>query len=230
MEEYVARYIYNGIDCFFTWQVSPTVICGRNQVIENEVNLDYCREHDIRVCRRKSGGGCVYSDPGNIMLSFITGEDNIKETFDRYLALFTRALNRMGIPAVRNDHNDVMLNGQKISGNAIWHTQGRTIAHGTLLYDVNMDNITKAITPPRKKLQKNGVQSVRQRITTLKGITDLSLTDIMKGFRNEICDRTITLDRQAVETIKQMESEYPDLRYIDFTASEKSPMRMAVEN
>ena len=73
MEEYVAHHL-NEPDAFFMWQVAPTVICGRNQVVENEVNLDYCREHDIHVVRRKSGGGCVYADMDNVMLSYVTTE------------------------------------------------------------------------------------------------------------------------------------------------------------
>ena len=56
---------------FFTWQTAPTVIFGRNQVLEAEVDTAYCREHGVEMYRRKSGGGCVYSDRGNIMLSYI---------------------------------------------------------------------------------------------------------------------------------------------------------------
>ena len=58
MEEYAARNLDED-ECFFMWQVEPTVIFGRNQLIENEVNLDYCRAHGIQTYRRKSGGGCV---------------------------------------------------------------------------------------------------------------------------------------------------------------------------
>ena len=46
MEEYVARHI-NEEECFFMWQSKPTVIFGRNQLIENEVNLEYCKQHGI---------------------------------------------------------------------------------------------------------------------------------------------------------------------------------------
>ena len=72
MEEFVARRLDES-DAFFMWQVEPTVIFGRNQVVENEVNLDYCREHGIHVVRRKSGGGCVYADMDNVMLSLRDG-------------------------------------------------------------------------------------------------------------------------------------------------------------
>ena len=57
-------------EAFFVWQSEPTVIYGRNQVLENEVNMTYCQEYEVEVVRRKSGGGCVYSDKGNIMISY----------------------------------------------------------------------------------------------------------------------------------------------------------------
>ena len=54
MEEYVAKHV-KADDCFFMWQVEPSVIFGRNQLIENEVNLEFCRKHNIQTYRRKSG-------------------------------------------------------------------------------------------------------------------------------------------------------------------------------
>ena len=60
MEEYIAHNIDED-ECFYMWQVNPTVIFGRNQLMENEVNLDYVRVNGIETYRRKSGGGCVYA-------------------------------------------------------------------------------------------------------------------------------------------------------------------------
>ena len=77
MEEHVARHLNTGDDCFFMWQVDPSVIFGRNQLTEAEVNLDFCREHGIETYRRKSGGGCVYADRFNVMLSYITLGDDV---------------------------------------------------------------------------------------------------------------------------------------------------------
>ena len=84
MEEYVARHVQE--DAFFVWRVVPTVIIGRNQDLESEVNLDYCREHGVRIVRRRSGGGCVYSDKGNIMISYVSAKGDTSYVFDRYLA------------------------------------------------------------------------------------------------------------------------------------------------
>ena len=68
MEEYIARSL-PADDYFFMWQVEPTVIFGRNQLINAEIDIDYCRKNNIQMYRRKSGGGCVYADKSNIMLS-----------------------------------------------------------------------------------------------------------------------------------------------------------------
>ncbi len=214
MEEHVARHVYQGEDCFFMWQVAPTVIFGRNQVIDDEVNIDYCKAHGIQFYRRKSGGGCVYADMGNVMLSYITGEESVGDCFARYMSLLTSALRAIGIPAQRNDHNDIMLQGQKISGNAILHLPDRVIAHGTLLYDTDMDHMTHAITPSQQKLQRNGVKSVRQRITLLKDFTPLTLGEVKAKLRATICSSTLTLGPADLAAIGDIEKEYLDPDFI----------------
>ena len=85
MEEYVARRLNTADDCFFMWQVKPTVIFGRNQLIEAEVNLEFCRKKGIETYRRKSGGGCVYADMSNVMFSYVTRDEQVNLTFNRYI-------------------------------------------------------------------------------------------------------------------------------------------------
>ena len=215
MEEYVAQTLVDDDDCFFMWQVEPTVIFGRHQVIENEVNIDYCKGNGIQFYRRKSGGGCVYADRNNVMLSYITRNDNVEKTFSKYLALVAEALQSiLGISAVATSNNDLLIEGAKVSGNAIYHTDGKIIAHGTLLYDTVMKNMISAITPSREKLQKHGVESVRQRITLLKEHTDMPLEEIKARLIDYVCSDQITLNEEDVEKIKQIEKTYLDPDFI----------------
>ena len=93
MEEYAAR-ILGEEDIFFMWQVDPTVIFGRNQLIASEVNVDYCKEHGIAFYRRRSGGGCVYADQDNIMFSYITRSDEVQTTFSAYTTAVASMLHR----------------------------------------------------------------------------------------------------------------------------------------
>ena len=165
MEEFVAREVED--EAFFVWRVEPTVIYGRNQVLENEVNLEYCRKHKVDVVKRKSGGGCVYSDQGNIMISYVSRRGDVSEVFDRYMTALSEALKKLGVPAEKSGRNDVLVEGRKVSGNAFHQLPDRSIVHGTLLYSTDLEALTEAIRPPVEKLQRHGVESVRQRVMNL---------------------------------------------------------------
>ena len=207
MEEYIARHT-DVAEAFFLWQVGPSVIFGRNQLIENEVNVAYCQEEGIPCYRRKSGGGCVYADEGNVMLSYITRDENVHMTFNRYINLLVLALYRMGIEAVATGRNDILVGGRKVSGNAFYHLPGSSIVHGTLLYDTHITHMTHCLTPPREKLQSKGVESIRQHITLLKEHTTLSLSAVKRHLIDTLCDDEYRLTADDVAVIKTIEDTY----------------------
>ena len=207
MEEYVARYI-DEPDCFFMWQVNPSVIFGRNQVVEAEVNLDFCRKHGIETYRRKSGGGCVYADLSNVMLSYITNEHNVNFTFNRYIMMIVHVLQQLGVDARSTGRNDVMVDDRKVSGNAFYLLPRRSVVHGTLLYDTNMDNMVGSITPADAKLLSKGVQSVHQRVALLKDYITLTLPELKQFIRTSLCDGTIELSQTDVHAIEELEQSY----------------------
>ncbi|MBO4907433.1 MAG: lipoate--protein ligase family protein [Bacteroidaceae bacterium] len=214
MEEFLAYNRNEGEDLFFMWQVEPSVIFGRNQVIENEVNIDYCRQHGIQMYRRKSGGGCVYADMGNLMLSYITRSEQVPFTFHRYMTLIASVLVELGLKATTTENNDVLIEGRKVSGNAFYHIPGHSIVHGTLLFDTNMPHMLNAITPPQVKLSKHGVQSVRQRITLLKEHTSMSLDEFKQFFISRFCNNQMVLTDNDVEEISALEQKYLDSTFI----------------
>lgn len=213
MEEYVARHI-DEKECFFMWQVDPTVIFGRNQVLEAEVNLPYCRSNDIAIFRRKSGGGCVYSDRGNIMLSYIKEGNSVGFIFDSYMRRITFALQKAGIAAQMSGRNDILIDGRKVSGNAFYQLPDRSIVHGTMLFDTNFDHLENAITPSDKKLQSKGVQSVRQRVTNLKEHTSMSVEEFKQYMIDTLCDSERTLTADEVAAIEAIEATYLDEEFI----------------
>ena len=215
MEEFVAREIEG--EAFFVWRVEPTVIFGRNQVLENEVNLEYCREHGVDIVRRKSGGGCVYSDLGNIMVSYISRRGDVSEVFDRYMTALTEALRALGVPAEKSGRNDILVEGRKISGNAFHQLPDRSIVHGTLLSSTDLEALTEAIRPPAEKLQRHGVESVRQRVMNLSEYVALmtesddalkspeALEEYLVGY---FTDGEIVLNENDLEKIKLITDTY----------------------
>ena len=207
MEEHIARHLDED-DCFFMWKVLPSVIFGRNQLIENEVNTAYCRSNNISMYRRKSGGGCVYADMNNVMSSYITKDENVSFTFNKYIQLVVEVLQKMGVDAVASGRNDIMIDGKKVSGNAFYHIPGRSIVHGTMLYDTDMQNMVASITPSDNKLVSKGVKSVRQHIALLKDYTQLTLSEFKDFVRRNLCKRELKLTAEDIKNIEEIEKEY----------------------
>ena len=208
MEEYVARHL-DEPEGFFMWQVAPSVIFGRNQVVENEVNVDYCRQHGISMYRRKSGGGCVYADMDNLMLSYISEGENVNLAFYKFVNMVLLVLKKLGIDATSTSYNDVMIGDHKVCGTACYHVSGKSIVHSTMLYDTNMQHMTNAITPSKEKLQKRGIESVRQRITLLKDYTTLEGVEALKAMiRETLCVGERMLTEKEIAEIEELEQNY----------------------
>jgi lipoic acid synthetase/lipoate-protein ligase A len=169
----------------FTWVVDPTVIYGRHQLREQEVNEAYCAAHGVRVVQRQSGGGCVYADRGNLMVSFVYPSTHSQEVFDEFLTLLSGALREMGYEAVTTAHNDILVADRKVAGTACYTTPTGTVVHASMLYDVHLEALEQAITPSEAKLAKHAVSSVRQRVRNLREIRDLGDIESFRALLEE---------------------------------------------
>lgn len=210
MEEFVAREIED--EAFFVWRVKPTVIIGRNQDIEAEVNMDYCMSNGVEVVRRKSGGGCVYSDMGNIMISYVSRRGDVSEIFEKYLDALVACLRAVGLDARKSGRNDVMVGDRKVSGNAFHMLPDRSIVHGTLLYSTDFDALETAILPPVEKLERHGVASVRQRVANLSELMDRLVIGTIETLEDYLIkhftDGTICLTECQMSEIEEMSKQY----------------------
>ena len=213
MEEYVAKHIDED-ELFFMWQVPPTVIFGRNQLINNEVNVEYCQSCGIEMYRRKSGGGCVYADFDNIMFSYISKSVDVTSTFSKYTNRVAEMLRTLNLDASATSRNDVYVGGKKVSGNAFYHIPGRSIVHGTMLFNTNLENMTRAITPSIAKLEAKGVSSVRNHITVLNDHLSMSIEQFKQYAKSFLCDGKIILNSADVDCIKEIEAVYYSKEWI----------------
>ena len=153
---------------FYLWQNRPSVIIGLNQSAYAEVNLPYLREKGIVLARRVTGGGAVYHDLQNLNYT-ITGRIRDLETdYPAYVDTMARALRQLGVPAEVSGRNDILVEGRKCSGYAKRVSKDRLMIHGTLMYDVDIDTLTRVLDTPGSKLSAAGVSSVRSRVANLK--------------------------------------------------------------
>jgi lipoyltransferase/lipoate-protein ligase len=213
MEEFVAKSVEE--EAFFVWRVAPTVIIGRNQVLEAEVNLDYCRRHGVKVVRRKSGGGCVYADRDNIMISYVSKRGEVAEIFERYLSGLTSCLCSLGLKAEKSGRNDILVEGRKVSGNAFHQLPDRSIVHGTLLFNSDFDALEQAIRPPVEKLVRHGIKSVRQRVANLSSMLpeDWSVERLKSYLTEYYCDSQVMLAQEDIDNICEIEKQYEPHNY-----------------
>ena len=207
IEEYVARH-YTDDDYFMGWRVNPTVMLGRNQLIDNEVNTDYCKEHKIDIFRRKSGGGCIYADKGCIQFSYISRAINANEAFAAYMQRMADLLKGLKIDAQLSGRNDILINGTKVSGCAFYQLSNRSVLHNSLLFDTQLDHLSNALTPAKEKLQSKGVASVRQRVTNVATYTQLDILAFMDYVRQEMCGtEVLELTEEDMKEVAEIEKE-----------------------
>ena len=207
VEEYVARH-YTDDDYFMGWRVNPTVMLGRNQLIDNEANTDYCKEHKIDIFRRKSGGGCIYADKGCIQFSYISRSVNANKAFAAYMQRMADLLKGLKIDAQLSGRNDILINGTKVSGCAFYQLSNRSVLHNSLLFDTQLDHLSNALTPAKEKLQSKGVASVRQRVTNVATYTQLDILAFMDYVRQEMCGtEVLELTEEDMKEVAEIEKE-----------------------
>lgn len=202
LEHYVLNELLKeGETYFFTWKIKG-VICGKNQVIENEVNFPYVKEHHIKVFRRPTGGGAVYADENNTMFTIITKRDKEGFTFKKYLQLIIDAFKKLGVNLEFNGRNDITLDGKKVSGNAFLQNKNGMLMHGTMMYDLDIETMVRALTPPEKKLISKGIESVRSRVNNLKPyLNGMSEKELFEFLEKELCDQVYEISDKEVEKL-----------------------------
>lgn len=214
VEEYVAR-TYTDDDYFMAWRVEPTVMIGRNQLTENEVNVDYCKRNGIHIYRRKSGGGCIYADKGCMQFSYISYAENVNRAFVEYMQGIADMIKSLGINTELSGRNDILVEGKKVAGSAFYGLKGRSVLHNSLLFSTELEHLEHALTPGKEKLQSKGVDSVRQRVTNVGNYTDLSIEAFMDYVRKYMCgDEVLELTSDDMKRIEEIEKE---LASDDFT-------------
>ncbi|MEA4917894.1 lipoate--protein ligase family protein [Proteiniphilum sp.] len=164
-EEYLFSKIED--DFLFLYTNEPSVIIGSNQAVLNEVDQDFCIEHDIRIVRRLSGGGAVFHDKGNLNYSFIHGKRG-EPLSARFLDPVVETLCALHIPVEVGKRKDLWLEGYKISGTASHLSKGREMHHGTLLYDTDLDMLLKALSAEKRDMVAKATVSVPSPVRNIR--------------------------------------------------------------
>jgi len=197
-EEHLFQALPRGQSLFMLWQNDRAVVVGRYQDTIQEIDLQFVRQHGIRVVRRLSGGGAVYHDLGNLNFTFITDtpcQESI--SFQPFCQPIIDALAGLGISASLSGRNDILIQGKKCSGNSQYVRGSRVLHHGTLLFRSDLKTVAQALHVDREKIHSKGIPSVSSRVTN-------------------ICNylpQPISLDEFKQSLVKSISAKYPVTPY-----------------
>ena len=226
-DEYCLEQYPSDDNFFYLWRNRPSVIIGFNQNAFAEVNLGYLDAHGIALARRVTGGGAVYHDLQNLNYTLI-GRDVSPEPV-------VRALRSLGVPAELTGRNDIYVGGRKVSGYARRVWRDRQIIHGTLMYDVDLETLARALDVPGSKFAAKGVASVRSRVANLKDyLPQFASLDALQAALQEILaaggdelpfgeERRAAVRRLSEEKFSTWEWIYGQSREADLVRSGKLP-------
>ena len=158
-----------GDEFFMFWRNGPSIIVGRNQNTLAEIDADAVRRLGVAVVRRTTGGGAVYHDLGNINDTIArNGRFADAASCAESARPVVAALGRLGIAAEFSGRNDILVGSRKVSGSARRVLERRTLFHGTMLFDVDLEVLGKVLRPDPEKIRAKGVRSVRSRVMNLR--------------------------------------------------------------
>lgn len=161
----------------FLWKNEHTVVIGTNQNPYSECNVELFLSENGHIARRRTGGGAVYHDLGNLNFSFIA-DKNIYNV-NRQMTVIQRALLDFGLETEVSGRNDITYQGRKFSGNAFAKTKNQGLHHGTILIKTDGERLQKYLKVKPAKLHKHGVKSVASRVINLSEVADITSENII---------------------------------------------------
>lgn len=195
IEHYLLQKSAHDSTILFLYTNGPCIIIGRNQNPWLEVNLGLLGQGAVGLVRRRSGGGTVFHDEGNVNWSVISPPAHF--TRDKHAEMVVRALRSLGVERARvNERHDIVLDQGpptttapaadthrtaftvddpagprplKVSGSAYKLVRGRALHHGTcLLSSPNLNAISHYLHSPAKPFIKAyGVESVSSPVANI---------------------------------------------------------------
>jgi lipoate---protein ligase len=143
--------------------MQPVVVLGRGSRVRAEVDVDYCRQHDIPILRRCSGGASIVAGPDCWMYSVVldlNARPALRNVDTAHQFVMTQLAS-----AMKSQHPDVQLQGicdltlgqKKFSGNSLRIARNHLIYHGTVLERVDLTLISNCLkTAPRQPEYRQG--------------------------------------------------------------------------
>ncbi|MCI5839982.1 MAG: lipoate--protein ligase [Peptoniphilaceae bacterium] len=205
------------IPVFILWHNKDAILLGKNQNLYREVNLNYANENGITLVRRLSGGGCIYTDEKNMQYTFVESDDYAND-FKHFAQMMIAQMEKMGLNPEFSGRNDILIDGKKISGNAQYIKNSMVVHHGTILFDIDSEKMSKSLTPQKIKFEGKAVKSAASRITTINDMIDMEYDEFFNKIKKGIIEDNkllpYTLNDEDKEEVMEYKKMFEDHDFI----------------
>jgi lipoate-protein ligase A len=154
----------------------PAVVLGRSSRVGQEVDEAACREQEVPIVRRSSGGAAIVAGPGCLMYAVVLSLQRRPElrdigrahaaVLDRLVGAVQPLMDKTEIVSRAGTSDLTVATGgsspvKKFSGNSLRMRRTHLLYHGTLLYDFDLGLIDSCLRmPPRQPEYRGGREHV----------------------------------------------------------------------
>ncbi|MFB6208113.1 MAG: biotin/lipoate A/B protein ligase family protein [Candidatus Nanohaloarchaea archaeon] len=178
----------------FWHRKNPAIPFGRFQAYEDEVQQEYVEDNGIEVVRRITGGGAMYSEPGDIITysMYLPKEmvpEEVEESYEELDRWAVEALNDLGVKVEYRPLNDIEHEDGKVGGAAQLRKQDSVLHHTMLSYDLNTENMLKALRIGKEKVSDKAIESAEKRVAVMSDYIDHSRDEVIEAMKEKFRDR-----------------------------------------
>ena len=240
---FVSRGEIDPVVRFYTWNPA-TLSVGYFQRLKKEIDIDKVNEKGFGLVRRQTGGRGVLHDK-ELTYSVIVSEENpnmpstvteayrvISEGllegfkllgFEAYFAIPRSKEEREKLKQPRSavcfdapSWYELVVEGRKIAGSAQTRQKGVILQHGSLLQDVNVDELFDMFIFKNDRLKDKMKKAFVDKAVAINDISDrhISIEEMEKAFEEgfkkglNIEFKPLTLSDEQIKEVKELEEKY----------------------
>ena len=153
---------------------TPYVCIGYHQDLEQEVDLEFCRAHDIPIFRREVGGGAVFLDGNQLFFHLILKHDNpiapkrIDAFYQKFLKPVIAVHHRIGLQVEYKPVNDLIFQNRKISGTGAGEIGDSIVFVGNLILDFDYETMARVLKIPEEKFRDKVKKTIEENLSTIR--------------------------------------------------------------
>lgn len=190
---------------------------GRSQKVEEEVDMEEFRERDAVIVRRQGGGGTTYlTENGEITWHIVAPEEyfpeDVNQVYEDVCGRIASGLESIGIDARHEPINDIVTENGKISGATLKRNGNTVYVAGTLLYEVDAEEMFSLLTPGEDKLKGKAIDDFRDRVTSVSRESDASFEEAKDALKSALLQnknfRQTSWRQEEMEKAEELAEKY----------------------